>query len=36
MASLMTAYKYRIYSSDKQKILTAKTFGCVVRFIIQC
>ncbi|MDD6490156.1 MAG: helix-turn-helix domain-containing protein, partial [Clostridia bacterium] len=26
------AYKFRIYPNDKQKVLFAKTFGCV-RFI---
>ena len=26
---MLKAYKYRIYPTDEQKVLFAKTFGCV-------
>ena len=32
---MLRAYKYRIYPTDEQKVLFAKTFGCV-RVVYNC
>ena len=32
---MLRAYKYRIYPTEEQKVLLAKTFGCC-RFVYNC